>query len=1054
MKRKLLVLLLPALLGFTAKAQTVYTDYMDGRIWLKIKDNTPIWHVAGTEMNHNNMPLSSLPFIKQMASEYKITRLSRPFHMVKNEKKLSNVFLVEFSEYNKIDLFIRQLQETGKLDYAEKVPLTRTTLTPNDPNYNASTQWSLFKINASNAWNVSTGNTSIVVAIVDDAVKITHPDLAPNVWINTGEIANNGLDDDNNGYVDDREGYDVADMDADPNPPTNSFDHGTHVAGISGARSNNSAGVASIGYSIKLMAVKSSNQVSLVTDGYDGIVYATINGANVINMSWGGSGSSTTAQNIITWSNAQGCLLIAAAGNDNVSSIFYPAGYTEVIAVASTTTNDAKSSFSNYGSWIDVSSPGSSIYSTIPASNGYAYKDGTSMASPLVAGLAGLVWSVNPSLTNNDVKSCILSTADNINAVNGSFIGQLGSGRINAQAAVNCASATLNWPPVADFSGLPTTITAGSSVTFTNLSTYNPTSYSWSFTGGTPATSTAANPPAITYNTPGTYTVALTATNANGNDTETKTAYITVTPNTGCDTLNFSPLNSPYSSYVYNAGPGNGFVAGTNVYGDKAKANYMNAAPYTYITHAIVWVAKAHSLTPSKTVDVFVKNGTGGTVGATLANGSVTLTMADLMFDVANNYLTIVEFPAPVLLPASKLVFVGVDHTNLTQASGDSLCFVTTYQNEINPGNGWEQMSNNAWQTYMTGWGIHLDNYISAVVTDNPAVATITATPTTLCSGNSVSFNAGSSTYDEDLLWTVPGGSPVQSGNPAFSAFYNTPGTYQAYLEVLGGSCGAYAVDSVTITVNPTPTINITQSNDTICPGGTVNLTASGATTYSWSPATALNNAAIANPTSTPTSTITYTVTGTTGACQGNQFVNIVVFDQSPVADFITDLDTACTGQPFNVNGSVSTGETSYSWTFTGASISSSTSPSTPITYAAAGTFPIELVVQNTCGFDDTLIQNIVVENCSGIGELNNSGLVKGFINPDNNHVYVTFQLQGERNMKLDILDATGRIVYSGSQNITYKGQTLDIDATQMARGVYTLRVAENDQQYVMKFYR
>jgi PKD repeat protein len=676
------------------------------------------------------------------------------------------------------------------------------------------------------------------------------------------------------------------------------------------------------------------------------------------------------------------------------------------------------------------------------------------MASPLVAGLAGLVWSVNPALTNNDVKNCILTTADNINSVNGSYIGQLGSGRINAQAAVNCASATLNWPPVADFVGIPTTVTAGASVTFTNLSTYNPTSYSWSFPGGIPATSTAANPPAITYSTPGVYNVSLTVTNANGNDTETKNSYITVNANTGCDTLNFSPFTSPYSAYIYNAGPGNGFVAGTNTYNDKAKANYTNCSPYTYVTHALVWLGKAHSLTPTKTVTIFVKNGTGGTVGANLTNGTKTLTMADLMFDVNNNYLTVVEFDSPVLLPASKEIFIGVDYSNLSHAAGDSLAIVTTYQNEINPGNGYEQWSDNSWNTYMTGWGIHLDNYISAVCTDVPANATISANPTTLCSGSSVFFDAGSSTYDDDMLWTLPGGVPVQSGNPTVTAFYNTPGTYQAYLEVIGGACGAYAVDSITITVNPTPVMNVTPATDTICPGGLVNLTATGATSYSWSPATGLSNPGIANPVSTPSSNITYTVTGTTGSCSGNQYVTIIVLDQPPVADFITSMDTACTNQPVNFNGAVSTGETSYEWTFTGGSISTSTAPSPDVTYASAGTYPVQLIVQNTCGLDDTLTQNIVVEICAGMDDITGLGAISAFINPDNNHVYITFNISGGHHMHLNIVDAVGRLIYTGNQIVSYQGQIVDIDATNLARGVYSLRVTEGEKQYVMKFYR
>jgi len=175
-----------------------------------------------------------------------------------------------------------------------------------------------------------------------------------------------------------------------------------------------------------------------IYNGYEGIIWAADNGADVINMSWGSYGHSQAGQNIINHAVSQGAVLVAAAGNDNITSTLYPAGYNNVISVAATDINDNKYSNayggSNYGPWIDVSAPGVSIKSTV-ISGGYANWTGTSMASPMVAGLCGLVLSVNPGLSPAQVESCIKTSTDPIS----SYSGNLGTGRINAHKAVQCA---------------------------------------------------------------------------------------------------------------------------------------------------------------------------------------------------------------------------------------------------------------------------------------------------------------------------------------------------------------------------------------------------------------------------------------------------------------------------------------------------------------------------------------------------------------------------------------------------------------------------------------
>ncbi len=206
-----------------------------------------------------------------------------------------------------------------------------------------------------------------------------------------------------------------------------------------GAQTNNALGVASIGFNVSIMPVKIGDCNDQLVGGYNGIIWAANNGADIINMSWGGAGVSTYGQNVCNNAWNQGAILVAAAGNSGTDGnpIFYPAAYNNVISVANTQSNDTKASSSEYGTWVDVSAPGTSIGSC-NATTGYTSLSGTSMASPMVAGLLGLMMSHTPALPRTQLINCLLSSADNIDAQNPNFIGQIGSGRINAHAAMLC----------------------------------------------------------------------------------------------------------------------------------------------------------------------------------------------------------------------------------------------------------------------------------------------------------------------------------------------------------------------------------------------------------------------------------------------------------------------------------------------------------------------------------------------------------------------------------------------------------------------------------------
>ncbi|MCB0395774.1 MAG: S8 family serine peptidase [Flavobacteriales bacterium] len=502
----------------SAQSQTSEEDYEIGRIYVKLKDDAPCqFRTRNTE----RLAIENLPCLVPLKETYNIQALSSPFYFSKSDK-LSRTFEVTFSNTDKVMDLIQELEKDPTIEYAERIPVHHLHYTPNDPLYSSNNMWHLFKIRAGEAWDIGRGDPNIVVAIVDGAISVEHSDLKPVIWSNADEIAGNGIDDDNNGFVDDYRGWDFGNSDNDPSPEStsgNNWNHGSHTAGIAGAATDNNNGIASIGAGVSIMPLKTGYECGGVClrNTTQAITYAAENGANVISMSFGSTNSSTTDQNAITNAYNNGVVLVASAGNSGGQTSNYPAMYSEVIAVANTTENDTKNSGSTYGTWVDVSAPGTNIYSTgYPSS--YYNNTGTSMSAPLVSGLAGLLLSINPNLTPAQVKQCITSTAVNIDNLNPSYAGKLGSGRIDARAAAECAAQGTQ--PTANFTSSMNN--CDGTVTFTDIST-SATSWSWNFGDG--GTSSQADP-THTYSSAGTYTVTLTVTNSNG--TDVKTASITV----------------------------------------------------------------------------------------------------------------------------------------------------------------------------------------------------------------------------------------------------------------------------------------------------------------------------------------------------------------------------------------------------------------------------------------------------------------------------------------------------------------------------------------------
>ncbi len=369
--------------------------------------------------------------------------------------------------------YFRSLED---VEYAELNYLYDASIIPSDTFY--SNQWYLQKIKAKDAWDYVRESANIVIAIIDSGVQISHPDLADNIWRNSGEIPGNNIDDDHNGYIDDLNGWDFVNNSSQPTVKFNdgyTLDgvlHGTIVAGVAAASGNNGIGVSGITWNARIMALKAlddqgSGDSKNVVRAID---YAVANGADIINLSFVGHGFSQSLQNAIRNAYQSGVLVVAAAGNeqgqgngiDIDNEPIYPAcmdgntGENMVIGVSATDALDQKANFSGYGSkCVDISAPGVSIFSTSVYApdkevdgkvlNNYydGYWAGTSMATPMISGALALVTAANPSLSPAEVRDSLLSTADSIERLNPEYHGMLGTGRVNVLQAVTRARTLL-----------------------------------------------------------------------------------------------------------------------------------------------------------------------------------------------------------------------------------------------------------------------------------------------------------------------------------------------------------------------------------------------------------------------------------------------------------------------------------------------------------------------------------------------------------------------------------------------------------------------------------
>ena len=331
-----------------------------------------------------------------------------------------------------------KLNMRREVEYAEFNYICHLAFTPNDPFYNQ--KWDLTRMNAPSAWDICDGSTGVIVAVIDTGVDLDHPDLANRIMDGAdfvpggddhgGEVPGDGIDNNFDGWVDGNVG------------------HGSHVAGIIGAQGNNGIGTVGVNLEVTIMPLRvfpvDGDGGAMVSSICSAIDYAATHGADVINMSLGSPSYSSTFHATVLAAVEDGVTVVCAAGNSGVQTEFYPAAYEEAIAVASIDSDDEKSSFSNYGTWVDICAPGASIHSTF-FDNTYAFCSGTSMASPEVAGVAALIRGMRFDFGEAEVRATLLDGADaGVYDANPSYSGKLGSGCADAYSSLMLCSSNPN----------------------------------------------------------------------------------------------------------------------------------------------------------------------------------------------------------------------------------------------------------------------------------------------------------------------------------------------------------------------------------------------------------------------------------------------------------------------------------------------------------------------------------------------------------------------------------------------------------------------------------
>lgn len=397
---------------------------------------------------HSDTSVVSLDRLSKRLGAVSISPIFSPATPAGQHPRLKNIYLIRFPAQWALEPLLQRYENHSAIEAVELNRLSQpfAGTVPNDPGY--SEQWNLRLINMPEAWGIAQGSPQVTVAVVDSGIVTRHPEFRSQLWRNSGEIPENGIDDDGNGYVDDINGWDFSDAPTLPgsgdstgrdNEPEDETGHGTHVSGIIAAETNNGIGIAGIARQCRLMPLRAGfkfggGEYLQNDDLAAAIVYAADNGARVINMSWGDTVNALVIEDALAYAYARGCVLVGAAGNSGALGSYYPAALKTVISVAGLGQEKQLYSDSNFGATVDIAAPGEEIPST-DIDGSYQNRSGTSMAAAHVSGVAALVVAANPNWTVREVMETVTGTATPL------FINPLvGAGALDAYAALTVSS--------------------------------------------------------------------------------------------------------------------------------------------------------------------------------------------------------------------------------------------------------------------------------------------------------------------------------------------------------------------------------------------------------------------------------------------------------------------------------------------------------------------------------------------------------------------------------------------------------------------------------------
>ncbi|MDX5443820.1 MAG: PKD domain-containing protein [Hymenobacteraceae bacterium] len=493
------------------------------------------------------------------------------------------------------------------------------------------------------------------------------------------------------------------------------------------------------------------------------------------------------------------------------------------------------------------------------------------------------------------------------------------------------------------------------------------------------------------------------------------------------DTLNL-PLSGTAALYRATAG---GYVSGKNALNDKAKAEYFsNYVPFTHVTGAIIFFGRAAAANASSNVTVAVWNNTGvnGSPGTIIA--SKTVPISTIVSDIAANRATTVSFTSPVTIPGN--FYVGVQWSN---TPGDTVAIITNRNNDGPPNVAWEQLSNNNWGTYTSRWNLNVNHAIFPIVSTNSngtglqPTAAFTVSGTNVCAGTAVTFNGGTSVNASTYSWSFPGGTPSSSNVANPTVTYGAAGSYNATLTVTDGCKKTHTLTRTNVvTVKASPAVLVTPSAPLLCgPNPTpVTLTASGASSYTWSPAAGLNRTTGTSVTAAPAQTTIYKVVGTSNGCTDTATVVVVV--NNIVASF-TAPDTAYVNTPVQFTNT-SVGGIGYQWTFGDGKTSTLKDPTN--TFSIPGKYKVRLsiTVANCNKVFDKYI--VIVQRPVGIAEAFKRGEVKIYPNPAQDFLQVEAD-EAAGLTEVTLANAIGQVVMQEKANAT----SARLRTSELPNGIY-----------------